>query len=307
MQITGQVKDCYNFAHHLDATDAVLNKLYNFGMQVKRKVRNETFLSDGTVSVSFAGVELARKIFSDLEDKRILLVGAGKTAELAAVHFLENNVKAINVANRTLSKADELAERFGGRSYTLDDLDLALQEADIVISATSSDDYVITRSMMADITRKKYYDSIFLIDLAIPRDIDPKIETLNNVYLYNLDDLNGIVEKNLEKRRLEIPRASKIIDEYMEEFQKWTTTNTMAAVAGKLKSHLEMLSNNEMSRIRKEFPENGYQKEIENYTQNIINKLVRQHMKSLKKNAGDPEKYKQHIELIYNLYEIDKE
>ena len=176
-----------------------------------------------------------------------------------------------------------------------------------MISATSSDDYVITRSMMADITRKKYYDSIFLIDLAIPRDIDPKIETLNNVYLYNLDDLNGIVEKNLEKRRMEIPRANKIIDEFMEEFQKWTTTNTMVSIVGKLKSHLEMLSNNEMSRIRKQFPENGYQKEIENYTQNIINKLVRQHMKSLKKNAGDPEKYKQHIELIYNLYEIDKD
>lgn len=307
MQITGQVKDCYNFAHHLDATDAVLNKLYNFGMQVKRKIRNETFLSDGTVSVSFAGVELARKIFSDLTDKRILLVGAGKTAELAAVHFLENNVKAINVANRTLSKAEELAEKFGGKSYTLDDLDTALQEADIVISATSSNDYVITKSMMADITRKKYYESIFLIDLAIPRDIDPKIESLNNVYLYNLDDLNGIVEKNLEKRRMEIPSANKIIDEFMVEFQKWINTNTMASVVSKLKSHLETLSNNEMSRIRKQFPENGYQKEIENYTQNIINKLVRQHMKSLKKNAGDPEKYKQQIELIYNLYEIDKE
>jgi glutamyl-tRNA reductase len=307
MQITGQVKDCYNFAHHLDATDAVLNKLYNFGMQVKKRVRNETFLSDGTVSVSFAGVELARKIFSDLADKRILMVGAGKTAELAAVHFLENNVKAISVANRTISKAEELAERFGGKSYILDDLNIALQEADIVISATSSDDYVITKSMMADITRKKYYDSIFLIDLAIPRDIDPEIEALNNVYLYNLDDLNGIVEKNLEKRRLEIPRANKIVEEFIAEFAKWTTTNSMASVAGKLKRHLEKLSNNEMSRIWKQFPENGYQKEIENYSQNIINKLVRQHMKSLKKNAGDPEKYKQHIELIYNLYEIDKE
>ena len=136
---------------------------------------------------------------------------------------------------------------------------------------------------------------------------DPKIESLNNVYLYNLDDLNGIVEKNLEKRRMEIPSANKIIDEFMVEFQKWINTNTMASVVSKLKSHLETLSNNEMSRIRKQFPENGYQKEIENYTQNIINKLVRQHMKSLKKNAGDPEKYKQQIELIYNLYEIDKE
>jgi glutamyl-tRNA reductase len=305
LQITGQVKDCYNFAHHLDATDAVLNKLYNYGMQVKKKVRNETFLSDGTVSVSFAGVELARKIFGDLTDKRILLVGAGKTAELAAIHFMENNVKVINVANRTLSKAKELSEKFGGRSYTLDALDSALTETDIVISATSSDAYVITKSMMTEITRKKYHDSIFLIDLAIPRDIDPGVQDLNNVYLYNLDDLNGIVEKNLEKRRLEIPKASRIVDEYIEEFKEWAATNTMAAIAGKLKKHLETLSKNEMARIRKQFPENGYQKELDNYTQNIINKLVRQHMKSLKKNAGDPKKYQQQIDLIHNLYEID--
>lgn len=305
MQITGQVKDCYNFAHHLDATDAVLNKLYNFGMQVKKKVRNETFLSDGTVSVSFAGVELARKIFGDLTDKRILLVGAGKTAELAAVHFLENNVKAINVANRTLSKAEELAEKFGGKAFTLGELNAALEETDIVISATSSDDYVITNSMMKEIIRKKYYESIFLIDLAIPRDIDPKIEHLNNVYLYNLDDLNGIVEQNLEKRRLEIPKASKIVEEYLDEFKSWVSTNSMATIISKLKSHFEKLHHNEMTRMRKQFPENGYQKELDNYTQNVINKLVRQHMKSLKKNAGDPEKYKQHIDLIFNLYEID--
>ena len=305
LQITGQVKDCYDFAHHLDATDAVLNKLYNFGMQVKKKVRNETFLSDGTVSVSFAGVELARKIFGDLTEKRILLVGAGKTAELAAIHFLENNVRSINVANRTLNKAEELAEKFGGTAFTLESLSSALEETDIVISATSSDDFVITKPMMTEITRKKYYESIFLIDLAIPRDIDPEIEELNNVYLYNLDDLNGIVEKNLEKRRLEIPKASRIVDEYLAEFQKWASVNTMASIVSKLKTHLEKLSQNEITRIRKKFPENGYQKELDNYTQNIINKLVRQHMKTLKKNAGDPEKYKQHVDLIYNLYEID--
>jgi glutamyl-tRNA reductase len=307
IQITGQVKDCYNYAHHLDATDAILNKLYNFAMQVKKKVRNETFLSDGTVSVSFAGVELARKIFGDLTDKRILLVGAGKTAELAAFHFLENNVKTINVANRTLSKAEELAEKFNGKSYTLENLNNALEETDIVISATSSDEYVITKELMNQIIKKKYYESIFLIDLAIPRDIDPKIEDLNSVYLYNLDDLNDIVEKNLETRKLEIPKVLKIIDEYLLEFEKWASTNSLTFIINKLKRHFEAISKNEMSRIKKQFPDNGYQKELENYTQNIINKLVRQHMKSIKKNAGDPERYKQHIDLILNLYEIDLE
>lgn len=307
LQITGQVKDCYNFAHHLDATDAILNKLYNFGMQVKKKVRNETFLSDGTVSVSFAGVELARKIFSDLSDKRILLVGAGKTAELAAMHFLENNVRSISVANRTLSNAQDLAEKLGGQPYTLDDLSQAIQESDIIISATSSKDYVITRDMMQKISRKKYYEPKFLIDLAIPRDIDPDIEKLNDIYLYNLDDLNGIVENNLEKRRQEVPKATRIVDEVLGEFMEWVETNSLATVVSKLKNRLETMSRNEMSRIWKQMPENGYQKQLDSYTQNMINKLVRQHMKSLKKNAGDPEKYKQHIELLFNLYEIDKD
>jgi len=307
LQITGQVKDSYNFAHNLEATDAMINKLYNFGMQVKKVVRNETFLSDGTVSVSFAGVELARKIFNDLSDQRILMVGAGKTAELAAFHFLENQVKSINVVNRTLSNAQDLANKFSGKAYQLDDLETALKESDIVISATSSTDYVITKDLMSGISRKRNYEPIFLIDLAIPRDIDPGLEQLNNVYLYNLDDLNGIVEKNLEKRRKEIPKASRLVSEVLDEFQKWISTNSMSTIISKLKKHFELLSANELAKLKKQYPENGYQKEIDDYTQSIVNKLVRQHMKILKKNVGDPEKYQQQIELIFKIYEIDLE
>jgi len=121
-QITGQVKDGYELAHGLGYTDTVINKMFNYGMQAKKKVHNDTYLTDGTVPVSFAGVELARKIFGDLNGKDILLVGAGKTAELAAYHFMEDGVNSINVANRTLSHAQELADKFSGNSYTLDQL-----------------------------------------------------------------------------------------------------------------------------------------------------------------------------------------
>ena len=305
LQITGQVKDSYNLAHDLGSTDSTLNKMYNFGMQAKKKVRNETFLSDGTVSVSFAGVELARKIFNNLADKRILLVGAGKTAELAAFHFMENDVESINVVNRTLKNAEELARKLNGSAFGLSDLPAALREADIVISATSSQDYVITYEMMAQISKNRHYDPIFLIDLAIPRDIDPKIEKLNNVYSYNLDDLNEIVETNLEKRKLEIPKANKIVSEFVVEFQQWCATNSMTTIISKLKSHFEKMSEIELARLKKTYPENGYREEIESYTENIVNKLVRQHMKTLKKNASDPDRYQQHVDLIFNLYEID--
>lgn len=306
-QITVQVKDSYNQAHELGVTDTLINKLFNFGMQVKKKVQNETFLSDGTVSVSFAGVELARKIFNHLAEKEIVLIGAGKTAELAAYHFKEDGVKNIHVVNRTLSKAEELASKFDGKAYELGDLEEVLKKADIVISATSSENFVVTRPMIGPISKQRHHQPIFLIDLAIPRDIDPQISDVDGIYLYNLDDLHGIVESNLEKRRKEIPKAIKIVDEFLKEFQEWMSVYSMTAVIGKLKKHLETLRLNEIDRLKKHLPQNGTMDGVNMLTESIVNKVIRQHMKSLKKYAADPEMYKQHVDLIFNLYELDGE
>jgi len=291
----------------LGVTDTLINKLFNFGMQVKKKVQNETFLSDGTVSVSFAGVELARKIFNHLAEKEIVLIGAGKTAELAAYHFKEDGVKNIHVVNRTLSKAEELASKFDGKAYELGDLEEVLKKADIVISATSSENFVVTRPMIGPISKQRHHQPIFLIDLAIPRDIDPQISDVDGIYLYNLDDLHGIVESNLEKRRKEIPKAIKIVDEFLKEFQEWMSVYSMTAVIGKLKKHLETLRLNEIDRLKKHLPQNGTMDGVNMLTESIVNKVIRQHMKSLKKYAADPEMYKQHVDLIFNLYELDGE
>ncbi len=306
-QITGQVKDSYDMTHGLKGTDALINKLFNFGMQAKKKVHNETFLSDGTVSVSFAGVELARKIFSDLSDKKILLIGAGKTAELAAYHFQENGVKHINVANRTMENATELAKKLHGKAYQLDNLARVLEETDIVISATSSETYVVTADIIRPISKMRHHRPLFLIDLAIPRDIDPEIEKIDGVFLYNLDDLQDIVKSNLEKRKKEIPKAMKIIQEYVDEFQQWVSMNSMNNVVGMLKSKLDVLRMNELERLKSKLPQNGYKSEIENLTESIINKVVRQHVKSLKKVAHDPEQYRQQVEMILRIYELDSE
>ena len=306
-QITGQVKDSYDLTHKLNGTDTLINKLFNFAMQAKKKVHNETFLSDGTVSISFAGVELARKIFNDLTDKKVLLIGAGKTAELAAYHFQENGVKNINVANRTLTRAEELAKKMNGKAYTLDQLEEVLLESDIVISATSSEEHVITSELMKPIAKKRHYKPIFLIDLAIPRDIEPDMDKINGIFLYNLDDLQEIVKSNLEKRKKEIPKSLKIIQEFVQEFQKWVSLNSMTTVVGKLKKKLDILRLNEMERLKAKLPENGYRDEIENLTESIINKVVRQHVKSLKRVANDPEEYKKQVELILSIYELENE
>jgi glutamyl-tRNA reductase len=307
VQITGQVKDGYNLTHELNTADTLINKLFNYGMQTKKKVFNDTFLYDGTVSVSFAGVELARKIFSDLTNKNILLIGAGKTAELAAGHFLEHGAQRIHVVNRTLSKAKELAEKFNGTAYQLDDLPKALMDSDIVISATSSDEFVITPELISPVVKARHRQPIFLIDLAIPRDLDPKINSIDGVYLYNLDDLQEIVKSNLESRKKEIPKSLKIVDEFVEEFKQWISTHSMSVIVGKIKKRLDTLRLNEIDRLKKHLPANGYKEGIDQLTESIVNKVVRQHVKTLKKHASDPEKYQQQIELIYNLYELDEE
>jgi glutamyl-tRNA reductase len=306
-QITGQVKSSYDLTHSLNGTDTLINKLFNFAMQAKKKVHNETFLSDGTVSVSFAGVELARKIFSDLSDKNVLLIGAGKTAELAAYHFQENGVQNINVVNRTFANAEELAEKLNGKAYPLDQLSEVLVDTDIVISATSSKEYVLTRELLKPVAKKRHYRPIFLIDLAIPRDIDPAIDKLEGIFLYNLDDLHEIVKANLEKRKKEIPKSIKIIHEYVEDFQKWISMNSMSTVVGKLKKKLDVLRLNEMERLKSKLPQNGYKSEIDVLTESIINKVVRQHVKSLKKVAHDPEAYKKQVDMILSIYELDND
>ncbi|MCG8306015.1 MAG: glutamyl-tRNA reductase [Cytophagales bacterium] len=306
-QITGQVKDSYELTHHLNGTDALINRMFNFAMQAKKKVHNETFLSDGTVSISFAGVELARKIFSDLTDKNVLLIGAGKTAELAAYHFRENGVKNIHVANRTLERAKALAEKLNGKAFTLEQLEEVLETADIVISATSSETYVVTSKVIRPVAKKRRYKPVFLIDLAIPRDIDPEIDKTNGIFLYNLDDLREIVQSNLEKRKKEIPKSLKIIHEFVLEFRKWVSMNSMTVVIGKLKKKLDVLRLNEMDRLKARLPQNGYKHEIEHLTESIINKVVRQHVKSLKEVAHDPEEYKRRVEMILNIYELEND
>ncbi len=305
-QITGQVKDSYNLAHEMQATGTVINKLFNFGLQAEKKVRSDTFLSDGAVSVSFAGVELARKIFNNLKDKEILLIGAGETAELAAVHFLEKGVKNIHIANRTYSRAEELANKFGGRAFKLSELQIALMQVDIVISATSSKEYVVTKEMMTTICRERHHEPVFIIDLAIPRDIDPEIDNLDGIYLYNLDDLHEIVQMNLEKRKQEIPKSLKIIDEYIMEFQRWMSSHSMASIITRLRNHFDSLRIKELERLKKRLPEEGFN-EIEYLTQSIINKLMHQHIKSLKKNVSNPDLYQQHVDFIINLYELEDE
>jgi len=238
-QITCQVKAAYNLAHDAHLTDDILNKLQNFGLQVEKKVRSQTFLTDGAVSISFAAVEMARKIFQDLQSKNVLLIGAGETAELAAFHFRDKKVASINVVNRTASKAKDLAGRFGGQAFGLEQMDQALEKTDIVITATSSREFVLNRQQVERMAQRRNYKPLFLIDIAIPRDIDPTCAAIDGVFLFNLDDLEVIVAKNLERRRTEIPKAERIIEGYIKEFVRWYQTRPVTETISRLNRHFE--------------------------------------------------------------------
>ncbi len=304
-QITAQVKEAYQLAHEIHATDALLNKLFSFGLQAQKHVRSETFLSDGAVSVSFAGVELARKIFTGLADRTVLLIGAGETAELAAGHFLDKGVGRILIANRTFEKAAELAERFKGEAFSLDEIPSLLAQTDIIISATSATDYVLTREMVEPHLKNRPYNPLFLIDLAIPRDLDPEMDALDNVYLYNLDDLNEVVKMNLGRRKQEIPKAQKIITEYVKQFTDWLSTHASSQIIHRLKHYFEELRLAELKRLNSRLPEDG-KEQIEYLTESLMNKILHQHIQLLKKNIRNPELYEQYLEFLHELYEIEK-
>ncbi len=216
-QILGQVKEAYEHGFNADATGRVFNKLFRLSFEVGKRVRTETAIGEAAVSISYAAVELAKKVFDTLDGRTILILGAGKMSELTAKHLVSNGVARVLVVNRTFERAQEMAARFSGTAVPLRDLYEAVRESDIVISSTAATEYVVTkrdaRAGVAQRTRP-----LFLIDIAVPRDIEPAVNDLGGVFLYDIDDLNGVVASNLEERMSEAHRAEGIIDEEIAAF-----------------------------------------------------------------------------------------
>jgi glutamyl-tRNA reductase len=220
-QILGQLKEAYRHAAELKYTGPVLNKLLHKSFSVAKRVRSETLIGASAVSISYAAVELAKKIFGNLQDKNVLLIGAGEMAELAAEHLVGQGVHKVVVANRTLSRAMDLAKRFNGTAVSLDELFSQLEQADIVISSTGAPNIILHKQDVKPIMRARRNEPIFFIDIAVPRDLDPKLNDLDNVYLYDIDDLHNVVEINKSERDKEAIKALRIVDEESLKFQSW--------------------------------------------------------------------------------------
>ncbi|MDL2285553.1 glutamyl-tRNA reductase [Desulfovibrio sp. OttesenSCG-928-F07] len=220
-QILGQLKDAYKKALDLGATKTILNRLLHRAFYVAKRVRNETGVASSAVSISYAAVELAKRIFGDMSQYRAMLIGAGEMAELAATHLMNAGIKSVWVANRTHERAIELAAQYNGLAVPFENLFEQLHEVDIVISSTGAPDAVIRARDMAGVMKKRKNRPMFFIDIAVPRDIDPDVNGLDNIYLYDIDDLKEVVEENLAQRRDEAVKAHGIVAEETVEFLRW--------------------------------------------------------------------------------------
>jgi glutamyl-tRNA reductase len=220
-QILGQIKEAYQMATVKKTSGVVLNKLFHRTFFVAKRVRSETGIGDHAVSISYAAIELGRKIFGTFEDKMVLLIGAGEMAELAVEHLIQNRVGDIWVANRTFENGVELAKRFKGQAIRFEEIPEALKKVDIIISSTGSPDYVISRDHVKQIIRRRRNRPLFFIDIAVPRDIDPEINRLTNTYVYDIDDLKSVIDENIDDRNREAIKGERIVDEAVISFRNW--------------------------------------------------------------------------------------
>jgi len=220
-QILGQIKEAFRQATGHKTSGVILNRLMHRAFFVAKRVRSETGIGDHAVSISFAAIELGRKIFGTLEGKAVLLIGAGEMAELAVEHLIRLRAGQIFVANRTFERAVALARRFNGQALHFEELIDHLKAVDIIISSTGAPDFVLRRDQIKDVLKQRKNRPLFFIDIAVPRDIDPAINRLDNAYVYDIDDLKGVIEENIADRHKEAVKAERIVDEAVVHFRNW--------------------------------------------------------------------------------------
>ncbi len=306
-EIVAQVKEAYEKAVEAGSVRAILNALFQRALKVSKRVRTETRIDSGAVSVSSAAVELAKKIFGDLSDKTVMIVGAGQTSEQTLKHLVDDGAGSIVASNRSFDKAVELARTYGGRAVRLDDCIEELVRVDIVISSTAAPHAIIVKEQVREAMRRRRNRPLFLIDIAVPRDIDPEVNQIDNVYLYDIDDLKEIAEANLRRRSGEIVKAERIIDEETSLFTGWLNSLEAAPIIRKLHEHFESVRAEEVEKAVSKMPHlsGEVQEKIEAVTQKIIKRLLHVPTARIKKAAREKEGVVG-LGFVTNLFGLDE-
>jgi glutamyl-tRNA reductase len=306
-QILGQLKDAFEFALEKKSTGILLNRLFKKSISVAKRVRTETKIAENAVSISFSAVELAKKIFTDLSGKSFMLIGAGEMAELAAKHMINNGVQDITVANRTYGRGCELAKEFNGRAIHFEDFLHEMVHSDILICSTGAQNYVLTKNQMQKVMKERRNRPVFIIDISVPRNIDPEINNLSNIYLYDIDDLQGVVDTNILERQKEAQKAEEIIEEEIETFKKWIASLDSVPTVIALREKAETIKKIELGKLIHRQPDIGEKeiKAVEDMVNSIINKLIHPPTIALKDDSEDKEVLIATIKKLYGLNEED--
>ena len=307
-QILGQLKDAYRKAVKHGTARVVLNRLLHKAFSVAKRVRTETAIASSAVSISYAAVELAKKIFGDMGEIRAMLVGAGEMAELAATHLVNSGIKEVMVANRTYERAEELAHRFNGRAILFDELIERLPQADIVISSTGATEAVIRAKDVRPVLKKRKHKPMFFIDIAVPRDIDPDVNALDNVYLYDIDDLKEVVEENMAQRRDEAEKARAIIDDEMESFGVWLQSLDLKPTIVELLERGEEIGERELAKTLKrlgpQLDEDG-EEALRTLVHSLVHKLYHEPIVFLKRRTQEEGKAGRFIDTTRRMFNLD--
>ena len=248
-QVLGQVKEAFTIASDRHCSGPMLNRLFTSSFAVGKRVRTETSLGEGAVSVSFAAVQLARKIFGKLDGRRVLVLGAGEMGQLTARHLRTNGVGDIVVTGRTLARAEEVAAAVDGTAVPWTDLPTVLQKADIVVTATGSATPIVTRADVAAVMGRQRREPLFIIDIAVPRDVEAGAGDIEQVFLYNVDDLQAIVQENMSRRSTEVQRAEEIVAEEVGRFMAWRRSRGAVTTVVSLRQRFDEIRRSELQRL----------------------------------------------------------
>ncbi len=313
-QILGQVKEAFAVSSENDFAGSIINRLQLATLKLGKRVISETAIGEGAVSISFAAIKLIEKYFYSLRNKKVLIIGAGETAELAAVHIAEKNPQKIMITNRTIERGEKLARKINGGFIEFEQFKNKLYEYDVIISATSSQGYVLSYDEIKFAMKKRRGKITVIMDIAVPRDVEPKVGELDEVFYQDVDSLKIIIDQNIEKRKREIPRVENIILEELDLFLTWLNTLDILPTVKKLRGFFEEIRRDEYEKIKNKLQKHELQK-VEEMTKRLVGRILHNptvNLKSIYSDETNEEKKALYSKVILELFnlnddEIDKE
>ena len=306
-QILGQVKEAFDAAKGAGTVGTLLGRCFTQAFATAKRVRSETGIAEGTVSVSSIASELAKKIFGNLEGRRTLLLGAGEMGESAARSLRQTGTQ-LHVVNRSEERAQKLAEACGGRAVPYERLSIELAEADVVIASTASPNFILTPKLMKGVVRTRRHRPLFIIDIAVPRDVDPRVGNMDNVCVYDVDDLQQVADENLSVRAREAAQAEHIVEEEVESFLSWRRSLELAPTIVALRKRFAQIAEDELDRALPRLESAGPSDRLvlEAMGRSLVNKLLHQPLTQLKSGAGEPDGALL-IDAVRRLFDLSEE